>query len=296
MPKPLSVTHVPSRPLRVAAMRLARPAKLFAPIFAILLLAGFPGCPAAVDAPIAAASLIVVQGNQQTAAVGTLLPTPLVLRVRGTDGLPLAKVPISFSVASGGGSVDPGTVISDANGEVKAKWSLGPLQVNQSLMALAPGLDPVPVLATGVMPSDLIIAQGNNQTAKQGTALPVQIVIRVTGGTNIPIPGITVAFSITGGTGSITPQSIVTNASGEATARWTLGAQAGVQQASVTALNLGPIALSATATPGLRTAAARMPRPSGRGIFVSTILMTARCVMPSGVTPRCVGAVACAAM
>jgi hypothetical protein len=230
-------------------MRLARPAKLFAPIFAILLLAGFPGCPAAVDAPIAAASLIVVQGNQQTAAVGTLLPTPLVLRVRGTDGLPLAKVPISFSVASGGGSVDPGTVISDANGEVKAKWSLGPLQVNQSLMALAPGLDPVPVLATGVMPSDLIIAQGNNQTAKQGTALPVQIVIRVTGGTNIPIPGITVAFSITGGTGSITPQSIVTNASGEATARWTLGAQAGVQQASVTALNLGPIALSATATP-----------------------------------------------
>ncbi|MEP6779289.1 MAG: hypothetical protein ABJC26_05310, partial [Gemmatimonadaceae bacterium] len=97
------------------------------PVIAVGLLAGFPGCPASVADPVSAASLTVVQGNGQSAAVGTLLPTPVVLRVRGTDGLPLAKVPVSFSVISGGGAVDPGTVISDANGEVKAKWSLGPL-------------------------------------------------------------------------------------------------------------------------------------------------------------------------
>lgn len=198
---------------------------------------------------MAAASLSVVQGNLQTAAVGTLLPTPVVMRVRGTDGLPLAKVPVSFSVTSGGGAVDPGTVVSDANGEVKAKWSLGPLQVQQSIAALAPGLDPVLVQATGILPSDLIIVQGNNQTAKASAALPVQIVVRVTGGTNIPIPGITVAFAITGGTGSISPQSIVTNALGEATVRWTLGNVVGAQQASVTALNLGPVILTATAVP-----------------------------------------------
>ncbi len=222
---------------------------LVPPIAAVLVLAGFPGCSPAVTATISPASLIVVQGNLQSAAVGTLLPTPVVLRVRGSDGLPLAKVPISFSVTSGGGAVDPGTVVSDANGEVKAKWSLGPLQVQQSLAAVAPGLDPVPILATGIMPSDLVIAQGNNQTAKAGAAVPVQIVIRVTGSTNIPIPNVTVAFAITGGTGSITPQSIVTNALGEATARWTLGTQAGAQQASVTAFSLGPIFLTATATP-----------------------------------------------
>ncbi|MEP6780059.1 MAG: Ig-like domain-containing protein, partial [Gemmatimonadaceae bacterium] len=122
-------------------------------------------------------------------------------------------------------------------------------QVQQSIVAVAPGLDPVPVLATGIMPSDLIIAQGNNQSAKAGSALPVQIVIRVTGSQNIPIPGVTVAFAITGGTGSISPQSIVTNALGEATARWTLGLGQGAQQASVTAFSLGPIFLTATATP-----------------------------------------------
>lgn len=215
---------------------------------ALLVLTGFPGCGGATET-IAAGSLTVVQGNLQSAAVGTLLPTAVVMRVRGTDGSALAKVPISFSVLAGGGSVDPGTVISDANGEVKAKWSLGPLQIQQSIAATAPGLDPVMVLATGIMPSDLIIAQGNNQTAKASAALPVQIVIRVTGGTNVAIPGMTVSFSITGGTGSITPQSVVTNALGEATARWTLGNQVGAQQAQVTALNLGPIILSATSVP-----------------------------------------------
>lgn len=232
-------------------MRIVRPflRSVVPSAIALLVLAGFPGCKPGETEPIGAASLIVVQGNLQTAAVGTLLPTPLVLRVRGTDGLPLAKVPVSFSVTAGGGAVDPGTVVSDVNGEVKAKWSLGPLQIQQSIAALAPGLDPVMVLATGIMPSDLIIAQGNNQTAKPSSALPVQIVIRVTGSTNVPIPGVTVAFSITGGTGSMSPQSVVTNALGEATVRWTLGNVAGPQQASVSALNLGPIILTATAVP-----------------------------------------------
>jgi len=234
----------------VATMRIVRPlVKFIVPsALALLVLAGFPGCKS-VEEPATPASLSVVQGNMQTAAVGTLLPTPVVLRVRGTDGLPLAKVPISFSVTAGGGAVDPATAVSDANGEVKAKWSLGPLQIQQSIAALAPGLEPISVLATGIMPADLVVAQGNNQTAKPSAALPVQLVIRVTGGSNIPIPGVTVAFSITGGTGSITPASVVTNAVGEATVRWTLGAQAGSQQAQVSALNLGPVIISATAIP-----------------------------------------------
>ncbi|MGV3711220.1 MAG: Ig-like domain-containing protein [Gemmatimonas sp.] len=215
---------------------------------ALLVLAGFPGCKAATETQTAG-SLIVVQGNLQTAAVGTTLPTQLVMRVRATDGSPMAGVPVSLSVVSGGGSVDPGTVMSDANGEAKAKWSLGPLQVQQSIAATVPGLEPVVVLATGIMPSELVIAQGNNQTAKPSAALPVQIVIRVTGSNNIPIPGQTVSFSITGGTGSISPQSVVTNALGEATARWTLGNQAGPQMAQVSALNLGPITLQANAVP-----------------------------------------------
>jgi hypothetical protein len=218
-------------------------AALFA---AVPVLLAFPGCTKAVETPTAS-RLTVVQGHLQVGAVGTVLPTPIILRVLATDGAPLGKIPVSFNVIAGGGTVDPGTVISDANGEVKVKWTLGSLSVVQALAAAAPGVDGVNLTATGIIPSDLVIAQGNNQFAKAGAALPVQLVLRVTGGNNVPIPNVTVALSITGGGGSISPQSAVTNASGEVSVRWTLGLQSGPQSATATAGSLGPIVLNATA-------------------------------------------------
>ena len=228
-------------------MRTTRPTLLIAALFVALpTLLAFPGCTKATEAPVAS-KLTTVQGNLQVAAVGTALGTPVILRVLGSDGTPVPGVPVSFSVLAGGGVVDPGTVTSDANGEAKVKWTLGTLGAVQTLSAGAPGVDPVNLTATGVMPTDLVVAQGNNQFAKAGTALPVPMVIRVTGGNNVPIPGVTVALSITSGGGSISPQSAVTNALGEVSVRWTLGPQSGAQSATVTAGVLGPVAIGAVA-------------------------------------------------
>ncbi len=228
-------------------MRSARPTHLLAALLTALpTLLAFPGCTKTVEAP-AAARLTIVQGHLQTAPVGALLPTPVVLRVTGTDGAPLAKIPVSFNVLAGGGAVDPGTVVSDASGEVKARWTLGPGAPVQTMTGTVPGLDPVILSATGIVPSELVIAQGNNQTAKAGTALTVQIVLRVTGASNVPIPGQTVGLVITSGGGSLSPQSAVTNALGEVTVRWTLGPQTGPQTATATAGALGPIAIAAIA-------------------------------------------------
>ena len=228
-------------------MRRVHPTILLALLFtAVPTLLAFPGCTATVAAP-AATRITIVQGHLQTGAVGALLPTSIVLRVLGTDGGPIQKIPISLSVIAGGGTVDPATSLSDVNGEVKAKWILGPNTPVQTLQATAPGVEPVMLSALGVLPSDLVVAQGNNQGAKASAALPVQIVLRVTGGNNVPIPGVTVALSITSGGGQISPQSAVTNALGEVSLRWTLGPQVGVQTATATAGNLGSISLLATA-------------------------------------------------
>ncbi|WP_373070999.1 hypothetical protein [Gemmatimonas sp.] len=228
-------------------MRSPRPTHLLAALFtAVPALLAFPGCTKTVEAP-AAARLTIVQGHLQTAAAGTLLPTAVVLRVLGTDGAPIGKIPVSFNVLAGGGSVDPGTVVSDANGEVKARWTLGPSSQVQTMTGTAPGVDPVVLSATGIVPGDLLIAQGNNQTAKAGAALTVQIVLRVTGGSNVAIPGQTVAFSISSGGGSISPQSAVTNALGEVSVKWTLGPQTGLQMATASAGMLGPISIAAVA-------------------------------------------------
>ena len=214
---------------------------------AVPTLLAFPGCTKSVEAPAAASRLSIVQGNLQQAAAGTLLPTSVVLRVYATDGTPVAKVPVSFNVVQGGGIIDPPSVVSDANGEVKAKWTLGPGFQAQSVSGNAPGVDPVTLQAFGILPSDLVVAQGNNQVAKANTALPVQIVIRVTGGSNVPIPNQTVALAVISGGGSISPQSVVTSALGEVTVRWTLGPTIGLQTATVTAGSLGPISISAVA-------------------------------------------------
>lgn len=228
-------------------MRQKRPAYLLAALFAAVpTLLAFPGCTKTAEAP-AASRLTIVQGQLQIGAIGVVLPTAIILRVLDTEGAPLPKIPISFNVIAGGGMVDPGTVVSDVNGEVKVKWTLGNLGSVQALAASAPGVDQVTLAATGVVPSDLVIAQGNNQVAKVSTALPVPLIIRITGGNNVPIPNVTVAMSITSGGGSISPQSGVTNALGEVSVRWTLGSQTGAQNATVTAGTLGPMAVSATA-------------------------------------------------
>ena len=228
-------------------MRSARPTHLLAALLtAVPTLLAFPGCTKTVEAH-AASRLTIVQGHLQTAAAGTVLLTPVVLRVIGTDGAPIGKIPVSFNVLAGGGSVDPSSAVSDANGEVKARWTLGPGAQVQSMTGSAPGVDPVLLSANGILPSDLVIAQGNNQTGKAGAALTVQIVFRVTGGFNVPIPGQTVGLAITGGGGSISPQSAVTNALGEVSVRWTLGPQTGQQTATATAGTLGPIAITAIA-------------------------------------------------
>lgn len=227
-------------------MRSARPTHLLAVLFAAVpTLLAFPGCTTTTEAP-AASRLTIVQGHLQQAAAGTLLPTPVVLRVYDTENTPMANVPVSFNVLAGGGSVDPATAKSDANGEVKARWTLGPGSQVQTMVGSAPGVEPITLSALGVLPSDITIAQGNNQSARVSTALPVQLVLRVTGGNNMPIPGQTVALAITSGGGSLSPQSAVTNNLGEVTVRWTLGPQVGLQTATATSGTVGPITITAT--------------------------------------------------
>jgi hypothetical protein len=197
----------------------------------------------------APALLTLVQGGNQAVQAGKELPNAVVVRVLGADGKPATKVTVGFVVATGGGSVTPGSAVSDDNGEVKTKWTLGPTQPEQLLQVVVAGMDPLKVTATGILPSDIIIAQGNNQTARISGALANAIVVRVVGFANTPMAGVPVLFQITAGGGVITPQSGLTNGLGEVTARWTLGAQAGSNVLVVSALSLQSAIVTATATP-----------------------------------------------
>ena len=200
------------------------------------------------ETPVAA-SLTVVQGTNQAVQGGKELPNAIVLRVLSEDGRPVEGAGIGFTVMSGGGSVNPGSITTDANGEGRVKWVLGPTAPEQTLKAVVAGVDPVTISANAIVPSEIIIAQGNNQSARVSTALPTPIVIRVVGAGNTPIVGVPVAFQITSGAGVITPQSALTNAFGEVNAKWTLGPTAGTNTLAASVGSVSPVTVSATATP-----------------------------------------------
>ena len=246
MPSPLK-GHGP-RPILncdMSPIRIVRHAVSCGAAFAIFAL---PGCKKAV-AGSAATALVVVQGNLQQVQAGLQLPIPVVLRVTDASGAGIPAVPVTFAIGDGGGSVTPASIVSDTKGEVSVKWTLGPGAIVQSLYASAAGISPLKIMAFGILPSDIIIAQGNNQTAKTSATLAQSIVVRVLGGGNIPMVGVQVGFQVIGGGGGITPQSAFTNTLGEATAKWTMGTVPGINTAAVSASTLSAVTLTATATP-----------------------------------------------
>ncbi|MBU7587107.1 MAG: DUF4082 domain-containing protein [Nostoc sp. TH1S01] len=74
---------------------------------------------------VAGSSLVKVSGDNQTGTVGSTLPTPLVVQVKDGSGNPQPGVTVNFAVTSGGGSVSPTSVITDANGQANTILTLG---------------------------------------------------------------------------------------------------------------------------------------------------------------------------
>ena len=99
------------------------------------------------------ALLVKVSGDEQSGVVGTLLDTPLGVRVTDTHGNPVAGSTITFEPASGDGSVIPTQATSDSNGTAATEWTLGSSLGSQSVGAS---------IETGAMVTFTATATGEN--------------------------------------------------------------------------------------------------------------------------------------
>ena len=86
-----------------------------------------------------AKSLVVVDGADQGGLPNAALPDSVVVRVVDRHGNGVAGVEVRFSVSTGGGSISPAAATSNAQGEVRVQWTLGPVIGAQSMQAFAPG-------------------------------------------------------------------------------------------------------------------------------------------------------------
>ena len=219
---------------------------------------------ATVGTPMTIASISM---TTQSATAGTTVTTPPSVRVTDAGGNPVSGVTVAFAVATGGGSVTPVTVSTNASGiATLTSWTLGNTAGPNSVSATVSGLagSPVTFNATGTIgAASILVAQSaTSQSSTISSAVSAPPSVKVTDAAGNGVSGVSVVFTLASGGGSISPASpatIVTNASGIATlTSWTLGVAAGAN--SVTAASAGltgsPITFAATGTVGTATAIA----------------------------------------
>jgi len=95
-------------------------------------------------------AIVVIDGTGgQDGLPNTPLPDSIALRVIDRHGAGVPGVEVRFRTVSGGGSLSPAFATTDANGEVRVEWTLGPIIGDQQMQAFAPGAGtPVVVDAT----------------------------------------------------------------------------------------------------------------------------------------------------
>ena len=129
---------------------LAKPALRSVPVAACLpLLAGLAGCggdgdpppitPPDPPDPTGPAALSLVSGGDQRAFAGDALSDPVVVRLARSGGAAVAGATVAFQVVSGGGSANPATAVTGADGRASTRWALGTGAGAQTLAATAEG-------------------------------------------------------------------------------------------------------------------------------------------------------------
>lgn len=122
---------------------------------------------------------------------------------------------------------------------------------NYTLVANANGLAPAasaPFRVVAGAPAQFTLVSGGGQTAGANTALPQAIVFAVRDAYGNGVPGVTVSVAVTTGGGSVSSAGGPTDASGQRSVTWTLGATGGVQTLTGSVNGLTSVAVTATAT------------------------------------------------
>lgn len=147
------------------------------------------------------AALAVVGGNNQTASGGQALPQPLVVQVTDAQKRPISQIRVGFVVTAGGGTTDPDTTTTDADGRASSRWTLGMSPGAQAVEARVVGSGPVTATFTGT-------ASGGNT----GPTLTTTQITSANPSPSFPTQSVAVVFQVTSTAG--TPTGTVTVSDG----------------------------------------------------------------------------------
>jgi hypothetical protein len=167
--------------------------------------------------------------------VGTAITQPLRVRVTDAQGDGVAGIAVSFTVTSGGGTIDlsaaapaslsGGAVVealsadtTDGNGEAQAFWTLGTTAGLQTATATVTGLAAVAFQATAFAdaPASSAVDSSAAFVGIAGGATDGPLAVRVADQYDNPVPDVAVAWSVLTGGGSVAMSSTRTDSTGVA--------------------------------------------------------------------------------
>ena len=205
-----------------------------------------------------ATDIALVSGNNQTGTVGTVLGAAYVVHVTDINSNPVQGVTVGWSAI--GGSMNPASSITDANGDAISTRTLGGTAGAQAAAATVAGLNGSPVnftaTATPGTVTQILVNTGNGQSATVNTAVATAPSVVARDGFSNAVPGAAITFTVTAGGGSVNcgagavgACNVTTNGIGIATVtNWTLGTGAGTNNNTLSATRAGATGTSFTAT------------------------------------------------
>jgi len=129
--------------------------------------AGFQAATFSETATAALASgLSAISGRAQTGIAGTMLPAPLVVKVRDSFGNGIAGVPVTFSDKGIGGQFSATPVITDSTGRATVTYTAGPTTGTIRIYVSAPGVPAITYTETITAPSASISGRANIQRTR----------------------------------------------------------------------------------------------------------------------------------
>jgi len=203
-----------------------------------------------------ASQITASAGDNQIGPAGQALGTPLEVTVKDASGAPISGIRVTWTAASGGGSVTPTVSTTAADGKSTATRTLGPGAGLQSTTATVSGLTPAGFIHIAQIQgaTQMQASTGGGQSDTILATLPTQFVVLVRDQNNAPVQNVTVTWTPpSGGTVNGLPgTTTATDVSGSASVTLQLGSTAGNQQATaaVTGLIGSPVTFTATGKAG----------------------------------------------
>ena len=200
----------------------------------------------------AASAVAVVSGGSQADKPIRAAADELVARVTDRFGNPVGGASVSWAVTAGGGTVASATTTSGTDGTTRNTLTTGPAEGLNTVTASVAGGAASATFSVATV--DLVASRIEKVTDLDanliaGAAGPIRA--RVVSASGRPVPGVSVAFAVTAGGGSVDPATATTNASGVAETRWTTGRSAGSNTVTASAPGVGSVTFTVTTLPSV---------------------------------------------